>query len=115
MEHMRPGQLGLHNKVPAYQITIAYYTGFCYLMSRRYQDAVRTFANILFYIVRTQSFQSRSSGYDNIQKQRDQIFSLLAIAMTISPQRIDEGVHHQMLEKCGNEKGGNEIQRMQKG
>jgi len=101
---------GLYSRVPACQITIYYYVGFCYLMMRRYQDTVRCFANILYYIQRTQSFHTRSSGYDMLVKKRDQLYNLLAIAMTLSPQRIDESVQQELLVKCGER-----IQKMLKG
>lgn len=91
----------LYCKVSGSHITVFYYVGFSYLMMRRYQDAVRTFSSILFYIMRSPSFQTKSSGWDIRKKTTDQLFSLLAIAMTLSPQRIDEGVHQQLLEKCG--------------
>ena len=55
----------LYSRVPTCQITTFYYVGFAYMMMRRYQDAIRTFANILLYIQRTkQMFQSRASLYD---------------------------------------------------
>ena len=34
-------------------MTTYYFVGFAYLMMRRYQDAIRTFVNILLYIQRT--------------------------------------------------------------
>lgn len=101
---------GLYSRVPACQITIYYYVGFCYLMMRRYQDTVRCFANILYYIQRTQSFHTRSSGYDMLVKKRDQLYNLLAIAMTLSPQRIDDSVQQELVTKCGER-----MQKMHKG
>lgn len=35
--------------------------GFAYLMMRRYQDAIRVFANILLYIQRTRNMFQRST------------------------------------------------------
>eukprot|EP00047_Mylnosiga_fluctuans_P003318 m.228527 g.228527 ORF g.228527 m.228527 type:complete len:505 (+) comp11755_c0_seq1:41-1555(+) len=101
----------LYTRVPACQISLYYYLGACYLLTRRYQDAVRTLASILVYIVRTPHAATRlAAGYDNLTKKRDQLLSLLAIAVTLSPHRIDEAVHSQLLEKCGDR-----MQRMRSG
>ena len=43
----------LQSRVPGCQITMFYYVGFAYMMMRRYNDAIRTFSNILLYIQRT--------------------------------------------------------------
>ena len=57
----------MYSRVPACQITTFYYVGFAYLMMRRYQDAIRTFSNILLYIQRTkQMFQTRVQMYDQV-------------------------------------------------
>lgn len=116
IEHIELNKKGLFVTVPACQITLFYYIGFSYMMMRRYQDAVRSFANILYYILRTQNYHTKSAGYDNLIKKRDRLFYLLAIVMSLCPQRIDEGVQNQLNEKCGelmqkiqkNEEGANE-------
>lgn len=60
-------QQNLYSRVPTCQMTTFYYVGFAYLMMRRYQDAIRTFSNILLYIQRTkQMFQSRTQLYDQV-------------------------------------------------
>ncbi|KAK2154393.1 hypothetical protein LSH36_269g04034 [Paralvinella palmiformis] len=70
------------------------------MMMRRYQDAIRTFSNILLYIQRTQQmFQNRHYLYDQINKQNDQMYTLLAICLVLHPMRIDESVHSQLREK----------------
>lgn len=57
----------MYSRVPACQITTFYYVGFAYLMMRRYQDAIRTFSNVLLYIQRTkQMFQARVQMYDQV-------------------------------------------------
>jgi len=57
----------MYSRVPACQITTFYYVGFAYMMMRRYQDAIRTFSNILLYIQRTkQMFQTRVQMYDQV-------------------------------------------------
>ena len=46
---------------------------------------MRTFANILFHVLRLQR-QERGPGFDTISKQQDQLCNLLAIAITLCPQ-----------------------------
>jgi translation initiation factor 3 subunit L len=70
------------------------------MMMRRYQDAIRTFSNILLYIQRTkQIFQNKTGLYDQVNKQNDQMYTLLAICLVLHPMRIDETVHQQLREK----------------
>lgn len=60
----------MYSRVPECQITTYYYVGFAYLMMRRYQDAIRVFANILLYIQRTRNmFQRSTYKYEMVQKQ----------------------------------------------
>lgn len=63
----------MYSRVPECQITTYYYVGFAYLMMRRYQDAIRVFANILLYIQRTRNmFQRSTYKYEMVQKTRSQ-------------------------------------------
>ncbi|XP_052069972.1 eukaryotic translation initiation factor 3 subunit L-like [Mytilus californianus] len=101
----------MYSRVPACQITTFYYVGFCYMMMRRYQDAIRTLSNVLLYIQRTkQMFQSRAQLYDQITKMNDKMYTLLAICLVLHPMRIDESVHSQLREKFADK-----MLRMQKG
>ncbi|KAK2549866.1 Eukaryotic translation initiation factor 3 subunit L [Acropora cervicornis] len=72
----------LYSRVPACQITTYYYVGFAYLMMKRYQ----------------------------ITKKTEQMYILLAICLTLCPQRIDENVLSQLRERCSDR-----IQRLQRG
>lgn len=100
-----------YSRVPACQITTYFYVGFAYMMMRRYQDAIRTFSNILLYIQRTkQMFQNRTYLYDQINKQNEQMYTMLAICLVLHPMRIDESVHSQLREKFSEK-----MLRMQKG
>lgn len=57
----------MYSRVPECQITTYYYVGFAYLMMRRYQDAIRVFANILLYIQRTRNmFQRTTYKYEMV-------------------------------------------------
>lgn len=79
--------------IPACQISTSYYVGFSYMMMRRYSDAIRTFSSILLYIQRTsQLYNVRSYQNDQINKQTDQMFHLLAICLVLHPQCIDESL-----------------------
>merc|ERR1719350_2664165 len=63
-------------------------------MMRRYADAIRTFSNILLYVQRTKTmFAVKSYQNDQINKQTDQMYVLLALCITLHPQRIDESLH----------------------
>ncbi len=57
----------MYSRVPACQISTYYYVGFAYMMMRRYQDAIRTFSDILLYIQRTkQMYQNKTYLYDQV-------------------------------------------------
>ena len=87
--------------MPGCQITTYYYVGFAYMMMRRYADAIRTFSNILLYVQRTKTmFAVKSYQNDQINKQTDQMYVLLALCITLHPQRIDESLHTTLREKC---------------
>ena len=102
----------LYSRVPGCQITTYYYVGFAYMMMRRYADAIRTFTNILLYVQRTKTmFQTKSYQNDQINKQTEQMFVLLAICLVLHPQRIDESLHSTLREKSYAEK----INKMQRG
>ena len=90
--------------IPACQISTSYYVGFAYMMMRRYSDAIRTFTGILLYIQRTkQLYSSRSYQNDQINKQTEQMYHLLAICLVLHPQCIDESIQQVLREKNYND------------
>ncbi|VDP08077.1 unnamed protein product [Soboliphyme baturini] len=106
---------GLYNTVPSCLVTLHYYVGFCHMMMRHYQDAISLFVNCLLYIQRTRSVQQqqqqqRSWQYDVITKTNDQIYQLLAICLTLRPQRIDESVQSELAKTMSDK-----MSRMQRG
>lgn len=104
---------GLYNTVPSCFVTLHYYVGFAQMMMRNYSEAIKIFVNALLFIQRTRNLQQQQHKtwqYDVIGKTNDQIFQLLAICMTLQPQRIDESVHSQLTEKLSDR-----INRMAKG
>ncbi|XP_055382687.1 eukaryotic translation initiation factor 3 subunit L [Condylostylus longicornis] len=89
-----------YSHIPACQISTSYYVGFAYMMMRRYTDAIRTFSGILLYIQRTkQLYSTRSYQNDQINKQTDQMYHLLAICLVLHPQYIDESIQQVLREK----------------
>ncbi|KAF4532461.1 hypothetical protein B566_EDAN003036 [Ephemera danica] len=95
----------IYSHVPACQITTSYYVGFAYMMMRRYADAIQTFSAILLYIQRTkQLFQTRSYQNDQINKQTDQMYTLLAICLVLHPMCVDESIQQALREKNFHEK-----------
>jgi len=93
---------GLFTRVTACHISVFYYVGFAYLMMRRYADATKTFSSILFYIGRTKQYHTRSYQYDQILKKNEQMYALLAITLSMSPQHtVDENLQSTLREKFG--------------
>lgn len=101
---------GVHTRVPACHISLSYYVGFAYMMVRRYLDAIRTFSNILLYISRTERFHSRSYQHEQMMKRNEQMYALLAMTLSLCPQRVDESLHVVLREKYGDKS-----MRMQRG
>jgi len=101
---------GLFTRVTACYITLYYYLGFAYLMMRRYADAIKTFSTILLYISRAGQYHTRSYQYDQMMKKNEQMYALLAITVSLCPQRIDENVHSILREKYSDK-----LTRMQRG
>jgi len=101
---------GLFTRVTACHITLYYYLGFSYLMMRRYVDSIKTLTTILLYISRTKQYHTRSYQYESMMKKSEQMYALLAIAVALCPQRIDENIHAVLREKYGEK-----MARMQRG
>jgi len=98
--------------VPACQITTYYYVGFAYVMMRRYADTIRTYNNSLLYMQRIrQMFQAKSYQNDQVNKQTDQMYTMLAVCLVLHPQSIDESINAVLQDRKFSEK----ISRMQNG
>jgi len=101
----------VYSRVPACQVTTYYYVGFAYMMMRRYEDAIRSFINVLLYVQRSkQVIQTKSYQFEQIRKKVDQMYTLLCICLVLCPQRIDESINQQLREK-----NGDKMLKMQKG
>jgi len=100
VESMNINKKSMYSRVSACHITTCYYVAFAYMMMRRYQDAIRTLSNILLFIQRTkQHFQNKTYLYDTINKQNDQMYTLLAMCLSLHPICIDETVYSHLREK----------------
>ena len=98
-----PSPHGLFTRVTLCHITVFYYVGWAYLMLRRYTDAIKTLSNILFYIARTKQYHTRSYQYDQIIKKNEQMYALLAVAASLSPQQaLDENLVSTLRDKYGD-------------
>lgn len=120
VENLEFDPKGLYNTVPSCLVTLHYFVGFSHMMMRNYGEATKIFVNCLLYIQRTQNLnhpsqaasQQKKGGvkYDVIGKTNEQIFHLLAICLTLQPQRIDESIQSQLYERSGDR-----MQRMSNG
>lgn len=105
LENIELHKKSQYSHVPACQISTSYYVGFAYMMMRRYSDAIRTLSSALLYVQRTkQLFSSRSYQNDQINKQTDQMYNLLAICLVLHPQCVDESIQQVLREKNYHEK-----------
>ncbi|KAI9732673.1 MAG: hypothetical protein M1834_004010 [Cirrosporium novae-zelandiae] len=97
-------------RVMAAHFTTYYHVGFCYLMTRRYADAIRMFSHILVYVARTKNISQKSNAYDQVAKKNDQMLALIAIAVAFHPSRLDDSIHAALREKYGEQ-----FNRLQRG
>ncbi|KAJ2781551.1 hypothetical protein GGI15_003187 [Coemansia interrupta] len=93
----------LFTRVTACHVTVYYYVGFAYLMMGRYTDAIQAFVHILTFVSRTKQYQQRSFQFDAVNKKADQMYALLAIAISLSPVRVDENIHNHLREAYGDQ------------
>jgi translation initiation factor 3 subunit L len=100
-------------KIAGCNINLFYYTGFCYLMLKRYSDATRSFNSILMFINLVKQYHARSAQYDQILQKNEQMYALLAITVSLSPassKLLDENVATQLRER-----NAEKISKMTKG
>ena len=72
-------------------------------MMRRYRDALRSFEEILYHIQKPRNVQSRvHQTYDVISRKRDHVCSLLALTYALCPQRLEDTVYREMMDKEGD-------------
>ncbi|KAL3995398.1 RNA polymerase I-associated factor PAF67 family protein [Acanthocheilonema viteae] len=107
VENLELDPKGLYNTVPSCLVTFHYFVGFSHMMMRNYGEATKIFVNCLLYIQRTKSIQQQNQQqkknfqYDVIGKTNEQLYHLLAICLTLQPQRIDDSIQSQLYERIG--------------
>ncbi|CAG9530021.1 unnamed protein product [Cercopithifilaria johnstoni] len=107
VENLELDPKGLYNTVPSCLVTFHYFVGFSHMMMRNYGEATKIFVNCLLYIQRTKSIQQQNQQqkknfqYDVIGKTNEQLYHLLAICLTLQPQRIDDSIQSQLHERTG--------------
>lgn len=109
LEGIELNKKAFFTRVPAAHYTIYYYVGFCYLMLRRYSDAINSFSHVLLFISRTRNI-NRSPQFNAVSKKSDQMYALLAICVALNPTRIDATVSAGLREKYGEQ-----LYKMQRG
>lgn len=87
----------------ACHVATYYYVGFCYIMLRRYPDAIRTFVTILNFIMRMRQYHTRSYQYDQINKTADRMYALFAMCHALSPSRLDDNIANIAKERYGEQ------------
>ncbi|KAG6877339.1 hypothetical protein C0993_008476 [Termitomyces sp. T159_Od127] len=103
IENVELNQKSPYTRVTACHVATYYYVGFCYLMLRRYPDAIRTFVSILNFIMRMRQYHTRSYQYDQISKTADRMYALFAICNALSPSRFDDNVANTSKERFGEQ------------
>lgn len=95
-------QTALFTHVTACHVSVYYYMGFCYIMLRRYEDAVRVLSSTVLHIGRIKHNHTRSYQYEQINKRNDQMMALLALCIALQPQQVDESIMGMVREKAGD-------------
>ncbi|CAH8860974.1 unnamed protein product [Trichobilharzia szidati] len=100
LENIKFNRLEMYHEVPTCHITTGYYVGFSYMMMHSYQDAVSTLLSTLAYKSRAIGLISqRADLREYVNKQADQMMSLLAICLTMCPTSIDYNIDMDRREK----------------
>jgi translation initiation factor 3 subunit L len=77
-------------------------------MMRRYVDSIKAFSTILMFINRSKQYLSRLYQADQISKKTEHMHTLLAIAISLCPQRIEENIHSAIRDKLNKLQRGDE-------
>ncbi|KAG5642259.1 hypothetical protein DXG03_003336 [Asterophora parasitica] len=103
MDNVELNQKSSFTRVTACHVATYYYVGFCYIMLRRYPDALRTFVSVLNLIMRMRQYHTRSYQYDQISKTADRMYALFAICNALSPSRYDDNIANISKERYGEQ------------
>lgn len=90
------------------------------MMMRRYQDAIRTFCDLLLYQQRATTNVSKNQAavgngifdqsatvgrtyqVDTLTKTLDKMYNCLAVCLTLHPMHIDESISSSLRDKLGD-------------
>mmetsp|Transcript_3847 Transcript_3847/g.5141 ORF Transcript_3847/g.5141 Transcript_3847/m.5141 type:complete len:511 (+) Transcript_3847:127-1659(+) len=78
-----------------------YHLSFAHLASRRYADAIRVGKKGLRHLHRNRG--ARTYQDSNVVKMKEQMFGILAIAASLVPQRLDDGMYNQVMDRYGQQ------------
>jgi translation initiation factor 3 subunit L len=79
-------------------VAVHYYMAFSYLMLGRYTDTINALNSVLAFVSRTHVPISKEQQ-EVVAKKSEQMYGLLALAVTLSPHRVDEHVYTTLRDK----------------
>jgi len=88
-----------HICVPAAHASLHYHLSFAYLVTRQYADCIRCAREGLLYLARNKALIPRTYQQNNINKMQEQMFGILALATSLVPQSLNEGLGQIMRER----------------
>jgi translation initiation factor 3 subunit L len=92
-------KLNIFSKAFPCLITLFYYSGFCYLMSKRYKEAVKIFEAIISSYIKYKQFFSKSFQAEAMSKLNDKMLNLLAVALKFYNIPLEENVSSLLKER----------------
>jgi len=96
----------IFTRVVSCHTSLYYYMGFAYLMSRRYLDAIKTISGFLLYIGRNRNIVQRSSQSAALQQRLTAMHGLLAMALSLYPQTVDDMLLSEIRDKFADHIAG---------
>uniref|UniRef100_A0A0K0FF36 Eukaryotic translation initiation factor 3 subunit L (inferred by orthology to a zebrafish protein) n=1 Tax=Strongyloides venezuelensis TaxID=75913 RepID=A0A0K0FF36_STRVS len=98
---------GLFTTVPNCYITVYYYIAFSHMMTKNYIEAIKLFeicslyiqkiTNV--YILQNLSYSKKNKELELFNVFQDKVLILLAICLTITPQKIEESIKTLLHDK----------------
>jgi len=95
IEPIDPPRKGLYQKILSAHITLLYLVGFCLMMMQRFREAARSF---FIGTSRSKHFSNRPN-HDHVPKTCERMYALIAICVSLSPQRMEDVIENVMREK----------------
>jgi len=102
VEPIEMKKLGIFTKAFPCLITLFYYAGFCYLMTKRYKESVKIFETVLSSYIKYKQFFSKSFQAESMNKQADKMLNLLAVSLKFYQIPLDENVSSLLKERLGD-------------